>query len=108
MAPTPAQVPEGSVDALLVACPLLLAEHELLHLPRGSLGQIPELHRRRTLEVRQPLAAEDQNLFFGRALTGPDGHERLGTLTPDLIGDGDHRTLQNSGMLSNRLLDLNG
>ena len=63
--------PTGLVDASLGVAPVLLAQHELLQLPGGRARQrIDQLHRCRTLEVGQPLAAEGEHLLRVGSATG--------------------------------------
>jgi hypothetical protein len=96
------------VDALLSSSPLLLAQHVLLHLPCRGLGQVAKLYGSRALEVRQALTAEGDDLLFGYPLPWLQGDERLGTFAPRLVGYGNNSALQNSGMLDDDLLHLNG
>ena len=53
-------------------------------------------------------AAELDELPFRRRHVWLQGDERFGTLTPLLVGDGDHGALQHSGMLGHRLLHFDG
>src|SRR5262249_10730097 len=96
------------VDALALAGPFAVAQHEFLDLARRGLGKLAELHRRRTLEAGDVLPAElDDVLLAGlRALLERD--ERLGTLPPLLIRNRNHGAFEDGGMLGDGLLDLDG
>src|SRR5262245_56143106 len=78
----------GSVDPFLPALPLGLAEDELLDLAGRGLGEVAEGDGGRALEVRELLSAELQDLGLGGFHSRLEGHERLGTLAPLLVGDG--------------------
>src|SRR5262245_58525542 len=65
--------PEHLVDPLLPALPLLLAKDELLHLAGRRLRQVAELDSRRTLEVRDVLTAELDDLRLGGPLARLQG-----------------------------------
>src|SRR5712691_10656831 len=94
------------VDPLLLAPPLLLAQHELLDLPGGGLRQVAELDGGRTLEVSDVPAAELDDLLLGRRHPRLQRDERFGPLAPPLVGDRDHRALEHGGVLGDGLLDL--
>src|SRR5215469_977580 len=96
------------MDALLASAPLLLAQHVLLHLPCRGLGQVTKLYGIWALEVRQALAAEGDDLLFGYPLPWLQGDECLGTFAPRLVRYGNDSTLQDSSMLDDDLLHLNG
>src|SRR5215204_125211 len=95
-------------DAPVVSLPLLLAQHELLHLAGGGLRQLPELHRCRALEARQAFPAEFDDLLLGDALPRLELDERLGSLAPLLVGYRDDGGLQHGRVVVHRLLDLDG
>src|SRR5712691_1829824 len=95
-----------SVDPLGLALPFLLAQHELLHLPRRRLGQVTELDGGRRLEVGDVLLAEVDDLLRGRLLAGLERDEGFRALAPFLVGDGDDRALHHGGMAGHTLLDL--
>src|SRR6266513_2266793 len=94
------------VNPLLLAPPLLLAQHELLDLSGGGLRQVTELDGGGTLEVGDVPAAELDELPFRRRHVWLQGDERLGPLAPLLVRDGDHRALEHGGVLGDSLLDL--
>src|SRR5439155_3798166 len=94
------------VDPLLLASPLLLAQDELLNLPRGGLRQVAELDGGGTLEVRDVLAAKLDDVPLGRALAGLERDERLGPLAPLRVGDRDHRALEHGGVPDDGPFDL--
>src|SRR6059036_3861536 len=94
------------VDPLLLAPPLLLAQHELLDLPGGGLRQVAELDGGGTLEVSDVPAAELDDLLLGRRHPRLQRDERFGPLAPPLVGDRDHRALEHGRVLGNGLLDL--
>src|SRR5438067_12365391 len=96
----------GLVDALGVALPLLVPQHELLDLAGRRLGQVAELDGSRALEVGDVLPAELDGLLLGGPRAGLEGDEGLGPLAPLRVGDGDHRALHDGRVLGHRLLDL--
>src|ERR1700756_1324601 len=73
---------EPSADRLLVALPLLLAEHVLLDLSGRGPRQLAELDRGRALELGQVLAAEPDQLVLADLLARFELDERLGPLAP--------------------------
>src|SRR5213594_1203462 len=87
------------VDPLLLAPPLLLAQHELLDLPGGGLRQVAELDGGGTLEVSDVPAAELDDLLLGRRHPRLQRDERFGPLAPSLVGDRDHRALEHGRVL---------
>src|SRR5688572_13001930 len=97
-----------SVDPLRLALPLSVAEHELLHLAGGGLGQVTELDEGGRLEVGDVLPAELDDLLLGRGHPRLERDERLRALAPLLVGDRHHRALEHGGVLRHRLLDLDG
>src|SRR5438552_12275730 len=94
------------VDPLLLAPPLLLAQHELLDLSGGGLRQVAELDGGGTLEVSDVPPAELDDLLLGRRRPRLQRDERFGPLAPPLVGDRDHRALEYGRVLGNGLLDL--
>src|SRR6266545_5241440 len=88
------------------AAPFLLAQDVLLDLAGRGLGQFPELDGRGRLEVRDALAAEVDDLPLGRLLAGGELHERLGPLTPLLVGHRDDRALEHAWVAADGVLDL--
>src|SRR5579859_7399170 len=58
-----------SVDPMRVRCPGPIAEHILLHLAGGGLGQSSELYGGRAFEVRQVFAAESNKLLRADAVS---------------------------------------
>src|SRR5258706_5592267 len=97
-------VSERLMDTLLVSGPFLVAQHELLYLPSGGLGQVAEFDGCGALKVCQSSSTEFDNLCFGRVLAWLQCDEDLGSLAPLLIWDGDHRALHNGGLFFNRPL----
>src|SRR5688572_5274804 len=97
-----------SVDPLGLALPLAVAQHELLHLAGGGLGQVTELDEGGGLEVGDVLPAELDDLLLGGGHAGLERDERLRPLAPFLVGDRDDRALQHGGVLRYRLLHLDG
>src|SRR5438094_2831632 len=97
-----------SVDPLGLALPLLVAQHELLDLPRGGLGQVAELDPGRALEVGDVLAAELDDLGLAGGLARLERHEGLGALPPLGVGHRHHRALHDRRVLGHRLLHLDG
>src|ERR671911_3244062 len=95
-----------SVDAFVLSGPFAVAKDVLLDLAGGGLGEGAELDRRGAFEVRDPLAAELDDL----ALAGPDavgqGDERLGPLAPALVGGRDDGALEHGGGGGGRVVDL--
>src|SRR5437763_15206754 len=96
----------GLVDALGVALPLLVPQHELLDLAGRRLGQVAELDGSRALEVGDVLPAELDDLLLGGLPAGLERHEGLGPLAPPGVGYGHHRTLQHRGVLGHGLPHL--
>src|SRR5262249_31185642 len=96
----------AAVDALAAARPRLLAQLELLDLAGRGLGQLPELDGLRALEVREPLAAEGDQLVLRDAGARPQRNEGLRHLAPALVRHRHHRALEHGGMLHERVLDL--
>ena len=81
------------MNTLPVSGPFLVAQHELLYLPSGGFGKVAEFDGGGTLEVCQSSSTEFDDLCFGRMLAWLECGECLGSLTPLLIWDGNHRTL---------------
>src|SRR4030095_11044494 len=104
--PTSPGAAPALVDALGPPAPLLVPQADLLYLPRGGLGEIAELHRRRRLEVGDVLLAELDDLALGGGGADLERHEGLGPLAPYFVGDGDDRALEHRGMPRHRLLHL--
>src|SRR5712691_10816574 len=100
--------PPALVDTLRLAFPLLVAQHELLHLARRGLGEIAELDGRGRLEVGDVLLAELDDVLLAGALTGLEGDKSLGPLAPLLVGNGNHGALHHRGVLGHALLHLDG
>src|SRR5207247_9010442 len=95
-----------SAAPLGLALPLLLAQHELLDLARGGLGQVAELDGRRRLEVGDVLLAEVDDLALAGLVPRLERDERLRTLAPLLVGDGDDRALHHGGVAGAELARL--
>src|SRR5688500_15560717 len=73
----------ASVHPPFRALPVLLADHELLQLPRYRPRQcFYEVHRRRATEVREVLPAERDDLLFRRVVPFAQDDERLRRLAP--------------------------
>src|SRR5688572_4643947 len=72
----------SSVDALVMAGPLLVAQLALLDLAGRRLRQRPELDRLGDLEAGQMLASELDEVVRGDARDGLERDERLGHLAP--------------------------
>src|SRR5581483_8492612 len=77
--------PRVSVDPLVAAGPLLVAQDELLDLAGGRLGQLGELHRRRALEPGQVVAAEGDDLVGGGRRPRLQRDEGLRALAPLVV-----------------------
>uniref|UniRef100_A0A804PE36 Uncharacterized protein n=1 Tax=Zea mays TaxID=4577 RepID=A0A804PE36_MAIZE len=91
--------------------PGLLPERELLHLPRGCLGQLGHEHHRPGRHVpRQARLAERHHLLgahaAGRAL--PERHECARRLAPVLVGPPHHCGLRHGRVREQRRLHLDG
>src|SRR5687767_15093695 len=70
--------------------PVRLAKLELLELARGRAGErVPDLDRRRALEVRHVVAAELDQVAVGRLRVRAEDDERLDRLAPLLVRDAD-------------------
>ena len=82
------------IDPLLPAGPLPLAQHELLHLAGGGLGQIAELDRRRALKWARCSRQKSMISPSVAVCARLERHERLGPLAPVVVRDGDDRALQ--------------
>src|SRR5215216_5745261 len=91
------------VHPLFAIFPLLIAKNELLDLARRGLGELGELGG---LETGDVIFAEVYDLFFGRVLPLLEHDERLGTLAPLLVGDGDHGGLHDGRVPRDGLLNL--
>src|SRR5437868_5320556 len=98
----------SSVDALGMPFPLLLAQDELLDLSGGGLWQGPELDLPGCLEMGETGLAMLDDLLGRRLFPGREGHEGLRHLAPLLVGNRDHRRLEDRGMADHRLLHLDG
>src|SRR5215203_1746978 len=94
------------IDSLLLSLPLLFAQDELLNLACGGLGQLGELDCGGGLEACDVLLAELYDLLLRHLLLFLQDHERLGTLTPLLVGDGDYSGLHDGRVARYGLLDL--
>src|SRR5579885_688529 len=97
---------DTSVNALALPGPVFLAQHILLHLAGRGFGQGTKAHGGGTLEMGHALAAEGDNLGFGRALALFERHKGFGALTPGFVGDGNDRAFEHGRMLGDDLLDL--
>ena len=95
-----------AAELRVLACPLALAQHELLDLAGRGLRQRPELDRVRALVVREALAAERDDLLRGRRGALVERDERLGPLPPVRVRDPDDRALEHRRVGGDRLLDL--
>src|SRR5438093_11209005 len=84
----------SSVDALVMAGPLLFAQLELLDLAGRGLRQRAERDRLGDLEASQVLAREGDQVVRGRDRAGPEGDERLRDLAPARVGHADHGHLE--------------
>src|ERR1700730_18500822 len=98
----------SSVDPMRVRCPRPIAEHNLLHLAGGGLGQSSELHCGRAFEVHQVLAAESNKLLSADAAVRLEGDECLRPLTPLVARHTDYGALQHGSVHGQRLLHLDG
>src|SRR5262245_40173643 len=96
------------VDALRLAGPFAIAQHELLDLAGRSLRQLAELHRGRALEASDVLPAELDDLLLARMRALLERDERLGALPPLLVRNRHHRALEDGRVLGDGLLDLDG
>src|SRR5579859_5375837 len=97
-----------SVDPMRVRCPGPIAEHNLLHLAGGGLGQSSELYGGRAFEVRQVFAAESNKLLRADAVSRLERDERLRPLPPLVVWNTDDRGLQHRGVPREGLLHLDG
>src|SRR5512145_2264425 len=94
------------MDPLRLALPLLLAEAELLDLARRRLRELAELDRLRALEVREPFAAELDELLLGDPGARAEADERRRHLAPLGLRHGDDRRLEHRRVLHDRGVDL--
>src|SRR5215217_52085 len=96
------------VDALVVSRPLALSQGKLLHLAGRVHRQFAELDLGRALEVSEVVAAELDDLLLRHLHPRHERDERLGTLAPLLIRNGNHGARQDGGMADDDLLHLDG
>src|SRR5262249_28784910 len=97
------------VHTAIATGPVRLAELELLDLPGGRpIQHLPELDRRRTLEVGQPTPAEVDQLALADAGAAAEHHESLDGLPPLLVWDADHGRLGDRGVLEQAILHVDG
>src|SRR5215469_12752117 len=84
-----------------------VAQHEFLDLARRGLGERPEHHRPRRLEMREVLAAPGDDLgsahLAGAGFQRDEGARRL---APFVVGARHHRSLHHLRMAVEHLLDL--
>src|SRR6266536_3070457 len=81
------------------------AQHVLLDLPGGRLGQGLEVHPVGRLEVGQPAAHEVSEITLGNIVTA-GGHEGHGPLAPARVRHRHHGRLEHIGVRGERLLHL--
>src|SRR5262249_38074635 len=85
----------GSVHAAAAPSRVRLAQLELLELASGGADErIADLDRRGALVMREPGPAVGDQIMLGGGGPGPQHHERLDRLAPLLVGDADHRDLE--------------
>src|SRR4051794_15636514 len=97
----------SALNAQRVAGPLGLTQLVLAHLAGGRLRElVDERDLPRSLERREEPAHVLDQLRLVDARARAADHERLGTLTPALVGRADHRHLEDAGMAGDRVLDL--
>src|SRR5207245_8156727 len=73
-----------------------------------GLGQLAELDLVGAFEMSQALPAELDDLRLAGACLRFQGHEGLGPLTPGVVRNRDHRTLQHRRVPGYGLLHLDG
>src|SRR5579862_1433836 len=93
-------------DPGLAVLPFALPQHELLDLPGRGFRQRPELDGIRALVMREPLAAERDDLLCGRARPRLQSYEGLGSLAPVIVRNPHDRTLEDRRVRRDRLLHL--
>src|ERR1700747_2079288 len=91
---------------LVLACPLALAQSELLDLPSRGLRQRPKLDRVRALVVREAVAAERDDVHGGHCGALVQSDVCLGPFPPVRVGDPDDCAFQHGWMGADRLLDF--
>src|SRR6266699_4451831 len=92
-----------TADLRVLACPLALAQHELLGLARRCLRQRPELDGVRALVVREALPAERDDLLGSDRGVLVERDERLRPLPPVRVRDPDDRAFEYGRVGGDRL-----
>src|SRR6516162_2799796 len=96
-----------SMDTLLVPAPVRFPELALHDLAGPRFGQaFPELHRGRHFEARQGTLAVRHDVLGGRGPPRLEHDQGLRSLTPPLVWDRDHGTLEDSRVRRKHLFDL--
>src|SRR5215472_17387454 len=85
-------------DSLVLSGPVAFAQPELLDLAGGGLRQRPELDHVRALVVRQPLAAERDDVLGGRRGAGVERDVRLRPLSPVRVRHPDDGAFEHGGV----------